>query len=132
MKVIDASVLVEYLIEGEYGEAVEAVVDHEHQLWAPALIDAEVGQTLRRKARAKQITAPKAHEAINDLLGMNLQRIPHGLLIERAWELRHNVSFYDGLYVALAEAMEAPLLTIDRKLAQAPGLRVAVELVAPV
>jgi predicted nucleic acid-binding protein len=91
MKVVDASVMVGYLIEGEYGEAAEEVVDRERMLWAPALIDAEVGQTLRRKARAKQIAVPKAHEAIGDLLRMDLRRVSHKLLVERAWDLRHKL-----------------------------------------
>jgi predicted nucleic acid-binding protein len=131
-KVVDASVLVEYFSEGEHVEAAEQAVSPDHWICAPALIDAEVGQALRRQVRAEQMTAGKARVALEELLGLPIQRIPHGLLVERAWELRHNVTFYDGLYVALAEAMDVPLLTIDRKLARASGLRVEVELIAPV
>jgi predicted nucleic acid-binding protein len=60
---------------------------------------------------------------------LRLQRVSHHLLADRAWELRQNVSFYDGLYVALAEALEAPLLTLDARLAKAPGLRAEIEVV---
>jgi predicted nucleic acid-binding protein len=60
---------------------------------------------------------------------MRLQKVPHRHLIDRAWELRDNVSFYDGLYVALAEALDAPLLTLDGKLSRASGLRTEVELI---
>ncbi len=66
------------------------------------------------------------------LHGLHLQRVSHQHLIERAWELRHNVTFYDGLYVALAEAMDSPLLTLDRRLASASGLPAEIELIAPV
>jgi predicted nucleic acid-binding protein len=61
---------------------------------------------------------------------MRLQRVPHRNLVDRAWQLRDNVSFYDGLYVALAEGLGAPLLTLDERLTRAPGLRAEVELVA--
>ncbi|MFT3864666.1 MAG: type II toxin-antitoxin system VapC family toxin [Solirubrobacterales bacterium] len=129
MNVIDASVLVEYLTGGEHVEAARGAIGRERWAWAPALVDAEVGNALRRQIRAKEISARKAGDALEDLLEMRLQRVPHGALAERAWQLRDNVSFYDGLYVALAEALDAPLLTLDRKIAGAPGLRAEVELI---
>jgi len=132
MKVVDASVLVEYLAEGEHVEAAERAVGRGHWVWAPALVDAEIGQALRRKVRTGEITAQRACAAFDKLLEMRLQRVPHDHLLERAWQLRHNVSFYDGLYVALAEGMGVPLLTIDRKLARAAGLRAQIEVIAPV
>jgi predicted nucleic acid-binding protein len=130
MNVVDASVLVEFLAGGEDREAAERAIGRERWVWAPALVDAEVGNALRRQVRAAEITARKARSALDDLLEMRLQRVPHRYLVERAWKLRDSVSFYDGLYVALAEGMGAPLLTLDRKLARASGLRVEVELVA--
>jgi predicted nucleic acid-binding protein len=132
MTVIDASVLVEYLAEGEHVEAAKQVVGRQRWVWAPVLIDAEVGHALRRKVRTGEITARKAHIALDRLLDLRIQRVLHEHLLHRAWELRHNVTFYDGLYVALAEAMEVPLLTVDRKLTRVPGLRARVELIAPV
>ena len=93
------------------------------------MVDAEVGQALRRQVRGGEVSARKAGAALDDLLEMRLQKVPHRHLIDRAWELRDNVSFYDGLYVALAEALDAPLLTLDGKLARASGLRTEVELI---
>ncbi len=129
MNVVDASVLVEFLTEGEGHEAAETVIRREPWIWAPALIDAEVGSALRRQVRAKEISARKAGEALDDLFEMRLQKVPHRHLVDRAWQLRDNVSFYDGLYVALAEAVGSPLLTFDRKLSKAPGLRTEIELI---
>ncbi len=133
MQVVDASVLVEYLTDGEHGEAARRQLRaRPGWLWAPYLVDAEVGHALRRTARAGEISERKARLALSDLLEMRLQRISHHLLADRAWELRKNVSFYDGLYVALAEALELPLLTLDARLAKAPGVRAEIEVVAPV
>ncbi len=110
-------------------EAAEHAIGRERWVWAPALVDAEVGQALRRQVRGGEISARKAGAALDDLLEMRLQKVPHRHLVDRAWELRDNVSFYDGLYVALAEALDAPLLTLDGKLARASGLRTEVELI---
>lgn len=132
MNVVDASVLVEYLAGGEHVEAARGAVRRERWVWAPALIDAEVGNALRRQVRAKEISVRKAHGALDDLLEMRLQRVEHRYLVGRAWQLRDNVSFYDGLYVALAEGLGASLLTLDERLTRASGLRAEVELVAPV
>lgn len=132
MNVVDASVLVEYLAGGEHVEAAREAIRRERWVWAPALVDAEVGNALRRQVRAHEIGPRKAAAALDDFLQMRMQRIPHAALCERAWQLRDNVSFYDGLYVALAEALDAPLLTLDERLTRASGLRTEVELVAPV
>jgi predicted nucleic acid-binding protein len=130
MKVLDASVLVEYLTGGEHAESAERhLMSSPGWLWAPFLVDAEVGHALRGAARAGEISARAARAALGDLMEMRLQRVSHHLLAERAWEMRQNVSFYDALYVALAEALEAPLLTLDARLAKAPGLRAEIELV---
>ena len=130
MNVVDASVLVEFLAGGEQREAAEEAIGRERWVWAPALVDAEVGSALRRQARAKEISARKAHAALEELLDMRLQRIPLAALVDRAWQLRDNVTFYDALYVALAEEAGAPLLTLDARLAKAKGLRTEVELIA--
>jgi predicted nucleic acid-binding protein len=129
LNVVDASVLVEFLAGGERGEEAEHAIGRERWIWAPALVDAEVGQALRRQVRGGEISARKAGAALDDLLEMRVQKVPHRHLIDRAWELHDNVSFYDGLYVALAEALDAPLLTLDGKLSRAPGLRTEVELI---
>jgi predicted nucleic acid-binding protein len=129
LNVVDASVLVEYLAVGEQVEAAREAIRRERWVWAPALVDAEVGQALRRQVRGGEISDRKAGAALDDLLEMRVQKVPHRHLIDRAWELRDNVSFYDGLYVALAEALDAPLLTLDGKLSRASGLRTEVELI---
>jgi predicted nucleic acid-binding protein len=132
MSVVDASVLVEYLAGGEHVEAARGAIRRERWVWAPDLVDAEVGNALRRQVRGKEIGVRKAGAALEDFLDMRLQRVPHRGLVERAWQLRDNVSFYDALYVALAEALGAPLLTLDARLARAPGVRAEIELIAPV
>jgi predicted nucleic acid-binding protein len=129
LNVVDASVLVEYLAAGEQVEAAREAIRRDRWVWAPALVDAEVGQALRRQVRGGELSARKAGAALDDLLEMRVQKVPHRHLIDRAWELRDNVSFYDGLYVALAEALDAPLLTLDGKLSRASGLRTEVELI---
>jgi predicted nucleic acid-binding protein len=130
MKVLDASVLVEFLSGGEHAESSERhLLESPGWLWAPYLVDAEVGHALRGEVRAGKISARAARAALGDLMEMRLQRVSHHLLSDRAWELRQNVSFYDALYVALAEALEAPLVTLDGRLAKAPGLRAEIEVV---
>jgi predicted nucleic acid-binding protein len=129
--VVDASVLVEYLTEDRPGRGLARRLDEEAGwLWAPAVVDAEVGHALRANVRRREIEAPHAEAALEDLMSMRLERVSHGFLAERSWQLRDNLSFYDGLYVALAEALGAPLLTFDARLARAPGVRAEVELVA--
>jgi predicted nucleic acid-binding protein len=126
--VLDASVLVEYLTESERGQEVsQRLTGDSGWLWAPAVIDAEVGHALRAGLRRRSITPPLAEQALEDLMAMQLERVSHRFLAERAWQLRDNLSFYDGLYVALAEALDAPLLTFDARLGKAPGTVAEVE-----
>jgi predicted nucleic acid-binding protein len=97
---------------------------------APHLIDAEVGQVLRRVERCGQISAESAATGLRSLTTMiDLRYEHHGWLATQAWELRHNVSFYDALYVALAAKLDIPLLTGDVRLSKAPGLPCQVELI---
>jgi predicted nucleic acid-binding protein len=134
MAVIDASVIVALLLNDEHAPWALAQLPATgggRALWAPHLIDAEVGQALRREAAAGRLGRDAAGEALLDLGRMPLRRIDHVGLLHRAWELRHNVSFYDSLYVALAELLEAPLLTLDRRLARAAGDATAVTVLAP-
>jgi len=65
---------------------------------------------------------------IDDLLAFPIQRYPHDILLQRVYELRDNLTAYDAVYVALAEALAAPLVTRDARLAQAPGHQAHVEL----
>lgn len=131
MPVVDASVLAEYLGEAERAElARRCLVANRARLWAPHLVEAEVGHALRRGVRRGEIGVDAAREALDDLIAMPLRRVGHRQLIPRAWELRENVSFYDALYVALAELLEEPLITFDGRLAGASGVRAEVEVLA--
>jgi predicted nucleic acid-binding protein len=119
------------LIRGEYADWAEEQISTAgtgRSLWAPHLIDAEVGHSLRRRVAERRLRDDHASAALGKLAGLPLRRIVHTGLLERAWELRHNLSFYDGLYVALAEVLDAPLVTLDRRLTKAAGdvTRVAV------
>ena len=98
---------------------------------APHLIDAEVGNVLRRRVLRGELTAADGEillAAATPLVDHRYEMI--GPLARAAWRLRENLTFYDALYAALAEALEAPLLTCDNRLGKAPGLPCAVELVA--
>jgi predicted nucleic acid-binding protein len=98
-------------------------------LHAPHLLDVEIAQVLRRYAVAGEIEAERGRAALADLADFRLSRYPHHFLMPRVWELRDNLSAYDAVYVALAEALDAPLLTRDRRLAAAAGHHARVELV---
>ncbi len=119
MPVVDASVLVELLRKGDHAELVEERLDaEEHALWAPHLIDAEIGHALRRWVRLGKLDAGVAGWALWEVGDLPLERVDHELLIHVAWDLRHNFTFYDGLYVALALMVDEPLLTFDGRLAR--------------
>jgi predicted nucleic acid-binding protein len=128
MPVVDASVLTEYLGDAEKaGVARRRLLADRAGLWAPHLVDAEVGHALRRGVRLGQIGATAAGAALEDLIAMPLRRVRHRELIPRAWELRENVSFYDALYVSLAELLGQSLITFDARLASADGVRAEIE-----
>jgi predicted nucleic acid-binding protein len=128
--VIDASAAIELILRTELGERVELrALDPDERLHAPHLLDLEVAQVLRRMALLKEITAARAHEALDDYAGLLVERSTHRELLPRIWELRDSMTAYDAAYVALAEALDAPLLTCDRRLARSLGHRAKVELV---
>ena len=124
MIVLDASAVLEMLLGTPAGMAVAArVADAALALHVPHLVDVEVAQVLRRYVRDAQIAAEDAVAALRDLRDLNLTRHAHEPLLDRVWQLRHNFSAYDAVYVALAEVLDASLVTCDRRLAHAPGLR---------
>lgn len=119
MPVIDASVLVEFLSDGEHKEVVEERLDiEEYALWAPHLIDAEIGHALRRSVRLGEVTAGAAGRALWEVDELPVERVEHEHLMHVAWGLRDNFTFYDALYVALALMLDEPLLTFDARLAR--------------
>ncbi len=128
MIVVDASIVASAL--GDDGSDGELARGHlaGQRLLAPELIDLEVASAWRRAARAGRLGERRTQQALADLAALPLSRAPHAPLMERIWELRDNLTPYDAAYVALAEALEASLLTADRRLAQAPGLRCEVRL----
>jgi predicted nucleic acid-binding protein len=93
------------------------------------LLDVEVAQVIRRFAMAREIEGERARAALDDLMGFPIWRHSHDFLLPRVWALRDNFSAYDAAYVALAEVLEATLLTHDRRLAAAARQHVSVELV---
>jgi predicted nucleic acid-binding protein len=95
-------------------------------LHAPHLIDVEIAQAVRRLALAGLIDSKRGQEALSDLAAFSLQRYPHEPFLSRIWALRANFSAYDAAYVALAEALGAPLLTCDKRLATAAAAHVKV------
>jgi predicted nucleic acid-binding protein len=127
MAVVDASVLVELLSHGPHAEAARERLDvEEHTLWAPHLIDAEIGHALRRSVRLGEISAEAAGRALWEVDELPVERVEHELLIHVAWGLRDNFSFYDALYVGLAMMLDEPLLTLDARLARS-GVDVPIE-----
>jgi len=121
--VTDASVLVVALIDsGADGDVTRSRLLNE-ELVAPELVDLEVASVLRRRVARQQLSEQRAVEALADLTDLPLIRAPHRPLLPRCWELRLNVTIYDAAYVAVAEAMQVPLLTGDMRLARAHGPR---------
>ncbi len=97
---------------------------------APHLLDAEVGQVLRRLTRSGRLPASRSAGALRALRDLVQERYEHTALSPAAWERRDNLSYYDALYVALATRLDVPLLTSDLRLAGAPGLTCVVETVS--
>jgi predicted nucleic acid-binding protein len=131
MIVLDASALVELLLGTARGRAIAArITDPGLGLHTPHLADVEVAQALRRYVRQGALKPDSATCALADLRSLDLDRHAHEPLLDRVWALRQNLTTYDAVYVALAEALPAPLLTCDGRLARAPGIEARVELVA--
>ena len=127
MIVVDASVIVTALgDDGSDGDHARKRLRGE-RLAAPHLIDLEVTSAWRRLAAAGDLDTRRAQLALGDLQALRLDRVPHGPLLDRCWELRDNLTIYDAAYVALAEVLDVTLLSADRKLSNAPGVRCAVE-----
>jgi predicted nucleic acid-binding protein len=122
MIVIDASAVLELLLNTTAAPRVaERISRAGETLHAPHLLDVEVGHVLRRYAGTGDLSAAQGEQALADLEQLPLVRYPHNALLRRAWELRQLVTVYDAMYIALAEGLDAPLLTSDSRLARAHG-----------
>lgn len=119
MIVVDASVAVAFLVDPTRTAAVlTAFHDADDDLHAPAHLDLEVASAVRRHVAAGLVPGPRADAAMTDLADLRLTRHPLDVLMPRVWELRADVSPHDAGYVALAEGLAAPLLTLDGRLAR--------------
>jgi predicted nucleic acid-binding protein len=128
--VVDASALIETLLRTGAASTLERrLLSSGETLHAPHLIDVEVAQVVRRYAANGDIDGERGGAALADLSDFPLRRYPHDFLLSRVWDLRNNLTAYDAVYVALAETLDAPLLTRDRRLAAAAGHRARIELV---
>jgi predicted nucleic acid-binding protein len=127
--VLDASVVLDVLLGTLPSDVVESTILHRGEtLYAPHLLDVEVLQVLRRYVMAGEIGEERALQALEDLRDLPLIRYRHDFLNQRVWELRHNLTAYDAVYVALAEVLQAPLITRDSRIASATGHSARVEL----
>jgi len=128
--IVDASAIIEWLLQTPTGIKIEKrIFSPRAPLHAPHLLDVEVAQVLRLYVRDKTIPAQRGQEALEDLADLSLHRYPHDFLMPRVWELRATLTAYDAVYVALAELLDAPLVTCDSKIASAPGHHAVVEVV---
>jgi predicted nucleic acid-binding protein len=121
--VCDASALVALLLDGgpdgQWATQARSAAD----LAAPSLVGFEAANVIRRHELAGLVSADQAAQAHADLLDLAIEHWPYELLAPRAWQLRQSLSIYDASYVALAELIDATLVTLDRRIAGAPGLR---------
>src|SRR5216684_3331429 len=128
MIVVDASAILEALLRTPAASAVEKwLFEPSQTLHAPHLLDIEVAQVVRRYAANGEIDGERGRMALADLADLPLRRYPHDFLLPRIWDLRNNLTAYDAADVALAEALDTPLLTRDRRLAAAAGYRAQIE-----
>ena len=129
MIVLDASAAVAWLLQTSAGKEIEnRIYSRRESLHAPHLLDLEVGQVLRRLARDGMVSAPRTEQAIQDLVDLRVTRYPHFSLLPRIWQLRHNLTAYDAVYVVLAETIAAPLITRDARVKSASGHTARIEL----
>ena len=105
---------------GDNGAWAEKILEQD-DLYAPELLRVEASNVLRRLERGKEITEQEANGAFEDLMELDVELHAFEAFSERVWDLRHNVTSYDGWYVALAEALDLPLATLDKRLVKAEG-----------
>lgn len=128
MIVLDASAVLELLLATSVGKQLaERLRSPRISLHAPHLVDVEVTQAVRRYVLSGAVSIERGRLMLQYLAELDLERHPHTLLLPRIWALRENLTAYDAAYVALAEVLEATLVTSDRRLASAPGALAEIE-----
>jgi predicted nucleic acid-binding protein len=121
MIVADASAVIEVLLNTAAGTGIaRRLFATEETVHVPHILDLEVLQTLRKYVRTDLMDVLRAEQARQNYTDMPLSRYSHTVLMPRIWALRHNWTAYDAAYIALAEALAAPLITCDRGMAS-PG-----------
>ena len=127
----DASAVIELLLGAGRSERVSALLlDPQAVLCAPEILPVEVVQVLRRLVRARQFEEPRAAKAMEDFRSLRVRLYGHSALIDRMWVLRDNLTAYDAAYLALAEALEATLITLDQAFVAVGGVGLKVEMVS--
>ena len=130
MIVLDASAVLDWVLRTSAGQQFDQrMYARPESLHSPHLLDLEVTQVLRRRVREGMLSADRAAAALEDLATARIARYPHYHLLPRIWQLRHNLTAYDAAYVALAERLDATLVTCDRKLGKAAGHQARIELI---
>lgn len=122
------STLIEVVAHTERGERIQSRLNQDTSYAAPHVIDAEVLGTIRRRFLFGFLDQTAASLAVEELRDWPGERFGHRALLERAWQLRDNVRTWDAMYVALAEALQAPLLTTDERLSRVRRLACTVEI----
>ncbi len=136
MIVVDSSAAVEWLLGLPFADAVAERIVSAESVHAPALLDVEVAHVVRRYCAAGDISEQTAERALSALADFDAVRYTHELLLPLIWRLRHNLTAYDAAFVALAAVLQAPLVTLDERIARAPWNRLAdreiqIDLIAP-
>jgi predicted nucleic acid-binding protein len=129
MVVIDASALIEFLLDAARYPRIDAVISSE-ELHAPYLINCEIVHGLRSAVVGKRLQAERALAALEDFAALPIRRYGADRLLLRMWDLRHNHTAYDASYVALAESLNLPLITRDARLARSSGHAARIEYIA--
>lgn len=128
MIVVDASAVLEVLLQTRAAPPIaHRLFDPDETLHAPELLEVEVAQVLRRYWLSGELDDERSLQALADLKDLAVERYPHGPLMPRIWELKGNLTAYDATYLALAEALDAPLLTCDGRLARSVLTDVPIE-----
>lgn len=130
MIVVDTSAVVAALVQRPVNQLLVDRLKEERELHAPHLLDVEAVHALRGLVRSGHLSADRAGDALDDLADLRLRRYPHDPLVPRIWELRDNLTAYDATFVALAELLEVPLVTVDARLAGASGHDATIEYLA--